>query len=93
MSENNEKPNPPGINWKFFLGLALFIAYVIGVHVEKNSPSGEANRRQIYESAQRSMYQETYDSCSGTASEADCREQAKDAKEMTRRKLGPMLGQ
>jgi hypothetical protein len=78
--------------WKVWLGIILFIAYIIGVQIEHNSPSAQAHRDRAYGNAQNSVANEAYDSCSGTASESECREQARQAAQMAREKLAPMLG-
>ena len=85
------KPRKSGA-WKFWVGIILFIAYVIGAQIEHHSPSAQAHRDRAFGNAQISVANEAYESCSGTASEADCREQARRAAEMARKKLAPMLG-
>lgn len=99
MSEDDKKDNKEirasGGTWKLWLGLTLFIAYIVGTHIENNSPSADANRHQMYQNAVRNMYQDAYDSCSSTNTdnEKDCREEAENAAELTRDHLGPALGQ
>lgn len=78
--------------WKAWLGIILLIAFIIGAQIEQNSPSAQAHRDLAYDNAQRNVATEAYDSCSGTASEAECREQARQAAQMAREKLAPMLG-
>ena len=78
--------------WKFWLGVILFIAYIIGAQIEHNLPSAQAHRDRAYGNAQNAVATEAYDSCVGTASEAECREQARQAAQMAREKLAPMLG-
>lgn len=81
--------------WKIWLGLILFITYVVGIHIENNSPSADANRQKIYQNSVHNSYQEAYDTCSSsdTDNEKDCREEAEHAAELTREHLGSALGQ
>lgn len=75
-----------GFTLWFWIGLSLFIAYVVAAHIEKNSPSAEANRQRLYQNAVNEMYQDAYNSC--TDSEELCREEADHAADFTRDRLG-----
>ena len=78
--------------WKGRLFVFLLIAFIVGVQIEDSSPAAQANRDRAYFNAQTTMATETYDACVGTASESECREQARQAAQMAREKLAPMLG-
>lgn len=92
MNDTNEVKNKPKSMWKFWLGVILFVAYIIGVNYEKTTPAYKENLKQNLQNTQVIMYNQTYDSCNSSESESECRKQAKEAAKAIGQSLKPQLG-
>lgn len=92
MSDINEVKNKPKSMWKFWLGVILFVAFIIGVNYEKSTPAYKENLKQNLQNSQVIIYNETYDSCGNNEREAECRAQAKEAAIALGQRLKPQLG-
>lgn len=92
MNDINEVKIKPKSMWKFWLGVILFISYIIGVNYEKSTPAYKENLKQNLQNSQVIMYNQAYDSCTNNEREVECRKEAKEAAEFLGQRLKPQLG-
>ena len=96
MEDNDLKESVPpkksGDMWKLWLAVAILVAWSVLANMEASSPKAHARRDQDFRNAVGAVYSETYASCEAGTSETECREQARDAAQMAKEKLGPALG-
>lgn len=90
MSDHDQDPRrspqkSPLSMWKVWLGVFVFIAYIVGVQIEAHSPQAEARRQQGAQNVINAMRSETYSECTGN--ERECRAQAEAAADLARKKV------
>jgi hypothetical protein len=89
MDDPTPTPKKSSGIWKFWLGLALFVAFSIAVNMEAHSPEGRARAEQGNRRAIGAAYEDSYASCrlEAGSTESQCREQSQYAAELLNKKL------
>lgn len=93
MSEKEENKHTDD-SWKFWLGVAIFVIFIISINKENNSSKGEARTEQLYRSAVQNIYSDTYNSCQeeGNHGVSYCQEEARHQQKISEHQLGTLLG-
>jgi len=73
--------------WKLWLGIALFIVFVIGVNVEKHSKEGQARSAAAWRGAVQQIGDDVCDPYQWSQTPGSCEEQAKEARARAERRF------
>lgn len=74
-------------NWKGWLGLALFIAFIIGVNLEKFSPAGEARSAGAWRAAVQEIGRDVCSEYEWSQSPGKCQELAAEARQRAEKRF------
>lgn len=77
--------------WRFWLGVIVLVAWIVGAQIESSSETAQNQRDQALQRATKSVYEDTLDSCTGENA-AICRSQAAYDAQKARNRLAPIVG-
>jgi len=92
MNRETEQSTPPptakpAINWKGWIGIALFIAFIFGVNFEKYSPEGHARSAAAWRGAIHEIGQEACDAHDWSQTPGKCEQLAKEARQRAEKRF------
>ncbi len=78
--------------WKFWLGVALLIGWIVVAQIENGSDRAQFHRQRALDNAANSVYTDTIENCDPTLSTSNCSEEAADNARKAKERIGPLLG-
>jgi len=74
-------------NWKGWLGIAVFIVFIIGINIEKYSKEGKARSDAAWRGAAHQVGQDVCDAYQWSQAPETCEELSKEARERAERRF------
>lgn len=92
IDEQKPPSSQPNGTWKFWLGLAIFVAWVVLAQIEQSSSSARFHRQNAIGNAAATVYSDSVENCDPALVSAACDTQAAQDARNARERLGPLLG-
>jgi len=84
------QPSPSArvsFNWKLWLGISLFIAFIIGVNIEKYSPEGQARSAAAFRGAAQQIGHDACDEYEWSQTPGKCKQLAAEARQRAEKRF------